>query len=218
MAQSSAVGGNYWRGLVYAAQFFFGGWFLFHGLNHWFHFFPQPPGASSVSSEVIRSLIKSGLFDWVKAVEVIAGVALLFNRFVPLAAIASFPISIVIGFLNVAVEQDANSWFVFIGIMGMNTLIAAGHLDRILPMLAPGNIAPSSVGLNRLFGFDVRHFPIASTEADGAFSDAAPKPLKLWIHIIAVVLGIGIPVALTLGTLPAPGEAGAGVQKPEANK
>jgi len=37
------TGGGGFRTLVYFAQFFFGGWFVLHGLNHWMHFFPQPP-------------------------------------------------------------------------------------------------------------------------------------------------------------------------------
>ena len=198
-----------WALTVYAAQFFFGGWFLFHGLNHWVHFFPQPPGSASVSSQLISALIKSGLFDWVKAVEVVVGIALLANRFVPLAAIAAFPISIVIGYLNIAVESDANALFVFFGVLGLNALIAAGHLDRILPLFAAGNIAPNLTGLREGLKFNTAAYADAATSDGGAFSAKARAPLGLIAHLVAILLGIGLPVYLTLSTLPKPGEPGA---------
>jgi uncharacterized membrane protein YphA (DoxX/SURF4 family) len=191
--------------LVYAAQFFFGGWFLFHGLNHWVHFFPQPPGSASISSEVIRGLIKSGIFDWVKGAEVLIGILLLLNRFVPAAAVMAVPISFVIAYLNIAVEHDANSLFVFFGIMGMNGLILLGHLDRLLPMLKGGNVGPSMRGLRQFFGGQ---------------GDTAPAPgISLIWHLAAILLGIGLPVYLTLSTLPKPGEAAAAVPAaaPKAN-
>lgn len=198
-----------WALTVYSAQFFFGGWFLFHGLNHWMHFFPQPPGSASVSSQLISALIKSGLFDWVKAVEVVAGIALLANRFVPIAAIASFPISIVIGYLNIAVESDANALFVFFGVLGLNALIAAGHLDRILPLFAAGNIAPNLSGLRAALTFDQAAYAAAATRGDGAFSGTGRAPLGLLAHLAGIVLGIALPVYLTISTLPEPGEPGA---------
>ena len=198
---------KYWSLLIYSAQFFFGGWFIFHGLNHWVHFFPQPPGASTVSSEVIRALIKSGLFDWVKAVEVVAGFALLFNRFVTVAAVAAFPISFVIGYLNVAVERDANSLFVLFFILGTNGLILLGHLDRLMPMLAPGKFTPNTTGLQNFLGGGER-------AERWNYQVNRRTPLKLGWHILALILGIALPVIITMTTLPKPGEPGAAQPAP----
>lgn len=206
---SAASSGRIWEWIVYSAQFFFGGWFVFHGLNHWMHFFPQPPGAASVSSQLISALIASGLFDWVKAVEVVAGLALLANRFVPLAAIASFPISIVIGYLNIAIENDANSLYTFFGVLGLNLLIVLGHLDRVLPLFATGNIAPSLAGLKNLLPVNDEAYGNASHTQEGAFSATPRKPLKAWTILLCAVLGTALPVYLTLSTLPQPGEPGA---------
>lgn len=216
MSKGANAGGGErsWEMLVYAAQFFFGGWFLFHGLNHWMHFFPQPPGSASISSQVIGSLIKSGLFDWVKGLEVVAGIALLLNRFVPLAAVASFPISFVIGYLNIAVESDANALFVFFGVLGLNGIIALGHLDRLLPMIAPGNIAPNLTGLREAFGFSVKSYAEAATQPGGAFSSSARHPLPAHLHVLGIVLGIAAPAILTLTTLPKAGEPGAALPAP----
>lgn len=122
--------------VIYAVQFFYGGWFVFHGLNYWLHFFVQPPGASGMAKEFIGALIHSGLFDWVKAIEVLVGVALLANRFVPLAAVAAFPITIVIAYLNLAIEGDLFGVVVGVVIIALNGIIALGRLDRFRPMLA----------------------------------------------------------------------------------
>lgn len=207
-ANSDSGAARSWRIAVYAAQFFFGGWFAFHGLNHWMEFFPQPPGAASVSSQLIRALIASGLFDWVKAVEVAAGIALLCNRFVPTAAVASLPISFVIGYLNIAVENDANALFVFFGVIGLNLLIMVGHFDRILPMLAPGNHAPNLAGLCRLLPISDANYSDAMRAPGGAFGEGRAAPLRLPLHLAGIALGIALPVYLTLSTLPEPGEAG----------
>jgi hypothetical protein len=207
-----------WEAVVYAAQFFFGGWFLFHGLNHWMHFFPQPPGSASVSSELIHALIRSGLFDWVKGVEVVVAILLLANRFVPLAAVLAFPISIVIGYLNIAVESDANALFVFFGVLSLNALIAIGHLDRLLPMFAPGNIAPNLAGLRSALPIDGAAYAKASEQAEGSFSATARRPLPILAQLVAIALGIALPVYLTMSTLPAAGEAGAAASAPAAEQ
>ena len=74
------VAGKGFTRLCYAAQFFFGGWFLAHGLNHWLEFFPRPSGSSPISKELIGALNHSGIFIIVKALEVVTGAMLLANR------------------------------------------------------------------------------------------------------------------------------------------
>lgn len=135
---------------VYAVQFFFGGWFLFHGFNYFTDFFPQPKGSSPLSRELIGALMHSGLFTIVKVIEVIAGIALLANRFVPLAAVAALPVSLSIAHLNYVANGDPVSIGVSIIIIAFNGLIALGHLEKFLPMLVYDNGDPSDAGL-RIF-------------------------------------------------------------------
>ena len=138
--------------LVYAVQFFFGGWFLAHGLNHWLEFFPRPSGSSPISHELIGALNHSGLFKVVKIIEIITGVLLLANRFVPLAVVAAFPVALSIAHLNLVANRDPTSIVVGIVIMTLLGVIALGHLDKFLPMLVMNNGDPSDLGLKRLFG------------------------------------------------------------------
>jgi len=137
---------------VYGAQFFLGGWFLFHGANHWLQFFPQPPGSSSVSGQLIGALIRSGLFDVVKLIEVVAGIMLLANRAVPLATVIGFPVTLSIAHLNIAVNGDPFSLATGVIIIALHSLVALGHLDKYAPMLVVANGDPSSRGLRDMFG------------------------------------------------------------------
>lgn len=139
-----------WAALFYAAQFFFGGWFLFHGLNHWLQFFVQPSGSGQGMRDLISVLIDSGMFDVVKAIEVVAGVLLLVNRFVPLAIAVSFPITIVISFMNFTMGDHFGIVTGIISIL-LNITMAVGYLDRYLPMLVYDAEDPGIGGLQRLF-------------------------------------------------------------------
>lgn len=131
------------------AQFFFGGWFVFHGLNYFIHFWPQPKGSSVLMREVIMGLIHSGLFDVIKGIEVVTGLMLLANRMVPIAAILAFPVSFSIAYLNVMANHDAYSFGVAVCIIAINGLIVLGHLDKFLPLLVFNNGDPKIDGLKQ---------------------------------------------------------------------
>lgn len=141
--------GRGWSIAFYSAQFFFGGWFLFHGLNHWFQFFIQPSGSGQGMRDLISVLIDSGMFDVVKAIEVITGLLMLLNRFVPLAIAVAFPITVVISFMNFTM---GDSFGVVTGIISilLNIAMAIGYLDRYLPMLVYDAEDPGLQGLQRL--------------------------------------------------------------------
>jgi len=147
-AQASDRG---FQAVVYAVQFFFGAWFLYNGLNFFISFFPQPSGSSALSHELISALIDSKLFAVVKALEALTGLALLANRFVPLAAVLAFPISFCIAHLNMVANGDLFSIITSIAVIAFNGIIAVGHLDRYLPMLVCNQGDPTSHGLRALF-------------------------------------------------------------------
>lgn len=138
--------------LVYCVQFFFGGWFLVHGLNHWLHFFPQPPGSSPAGASLIGALIDSGMFDVVKGMEVVTGALMLANRWVPLAVVLAFPIGISIALFDHFTNGD---WFgtgTAVVIMLMLGLMALAHLDKFRPMLVFDQGPPSLKGLRQALG------------------------------------------------------------------
>lgn len=143
---------NWFRITVYCVQFFFGGWFFLHGLNHWLHFFPQPPGSSPQGAALIGALIESGMFDLIKAAEVVTGAMMLANRFVPLAVVLAAPVGIGIAAFDHATNGDAFGTGTAIAIMLMLGLMALAHLDRFLPMLVMNQGEPSLHGWRQLTG------------------------------------------------------------------
>ena len=84
--------------LIYAA------WMIPAGLNHFYPLFPQPLGNMALSTQVITALLDSRLFDLVKAVELIAGLCLLFGIRVPLALLVVLPISFNVWYWDTALQ------------------------------------------------------------------------------------------------------------------
>ncbi|HUE12459.1 MAG TPA: hypothetical protein VMQ54_16025 [Steroidobacteraceae bacterium] len=140
------------RWTVIVVQTLFGAWFLVHGLNYFVAFFKQPPGGSTLSHELIGALIHSGLFSWIKAIEIIVGVLLLAQRFVPLAVVAAFPVTIVIAYVNLAVNKDIFGLIVGVVILAANALMAFAYLDRYRPMLSYDAGLPSLKGIRAIRG------------------------------------------------------------------
>ncbi len=59
--------------------------FIFGGSNHVFNFLPTPPLPPGLGGQYLGVMIASGYMSFVGAVEAIAGLLLVINRFVPLA-------------------------------------------------------------------------------------------------------------------------------------
>lgn len=119
-----------------AGRMIFGGWFVYAGLNHWFHFTPQPYGQNPVSIEFTTALIESGLFDLVKAVEAITGLLVLIGVFTPLALLVALPVSVVVAYFNLVMEHNGVVNYVAgTLVLGINLLLMLGYLDRYRPLL-----------------------------------------------------------------------------------
>jgi uncharacterized membrane protein YphA (DoxX/SURF4 family) len=126
---------NWFKILVYASQTFFGAWFLIHGLNHWVHFFPQPPGSDSLTSRLIRVMIETGLFDLIKGAEVVSGILLLAHRFVPLAIVIAVPAAVVIAYINFVLNSGWESFLTAFMIVMILLIMGAGYIKSFAPML-----------------------------------------------------------------------------------
>jgi uncharacterized membrane protein YphA (DoxX/SURF4 family) len=117
--------------LVYAA------WLVPAGLNHFYPLFPQPMGNQPLSTEVITALIDSGLFDLVKAVELVAGLCILFGWRVPLALLAMLPISFNVWYWDVPLQGWGSpsapyGW----AVLGCNMLLILVYWRSYQPMFA----------------------------------------------------------------------------------
>ncbi len=89
---------------VWYVRLVFAAWMIPAGLNHFIPIFPQPMGSQPLSRELIVALIDSGLFDLVKAVELIAGIGVLTGFFGPLAVLICVPVSFCVFWWDVPLE------------------------------------------------------------------------------------------------------------------
>jgi uncharacterized membrane protein YphA (DoxX/SURF4 family) len=89
---------------VWFVRLVFAGWMIPAGLNHFIYLFPQPMGSQPLSHETIVALLDSHLFDLVKAVELVAGLAALTGVYLPLVLIACMPVSFCVFYWDTPLE------------------------------------------------------------------------------------------------------------------
>jgi len=67
--------------VIWFVRFWYAAWMIPAGVEHFYHIFPQPGANSShpLAAEMLTALLNTHLFDVVKAVELITGVAVLFG-------------------------------------------------------------------------------------------------------------------------------------------
>ena len=98
--------------LIYAA------WRIPAGLNHFVRLYPQPTGNQPLSIEVFTALLDSGLFTLVKAVELLAGVAVLTGFRLPLMLLAVLPGSFTVWYW----DTELQGWWTASAIYGWAVL------------------------------------------------------------------------------------------------
>jgi len=79
------------KSLTHIGRFLLGLIFLVFGLNGFFHFIPMPP-PSGVAGQFLGSMFVTKYLLFVFAIQLIGGVLLLINRYVPLALTILAPI------------------------------------------------------------------------------------------------------------------------------
>ena len=77
---------------IWFVRLIFAAWMIPAGLNHFIPLFPQPMGNQPLSTELITALLDSHMFDMTKAVELLAGLAVLTGFYAPLMVIVCMPV------------------------------------------------------------------------------------------------------------------------------
>lgn len=130
--------------IITLMRVFLGAWMIVSGWNHvgpmlgFPYVFPQPMGNLHLSNEMMVSLIEVGLFDLVKIVEVLAGLCLLFNRFVPLAVAASLPVSYMVFHNSIVLNlryERLFSTYMSVWCLYMNVILCAAYFKYFVPLL-----------------------------------------------------------------------------------
>jgi len=158
---------------IYACQFFYGGWFLFHGLNYWLGFYFDRsvlPGPG-----LVPALAASGVMSIVKGLEIVIGLALLTDLFAALAIVAAWPITLMIAFVTASHLTPFGMSVAFV-IVTLNAIMSFGHLDRYRAMLVAHAGPPAPGGP-----------PGRSRD------DRLPTPA----HVVGMLLGVAGAVAVT---------------------
>jgi uncharacterized membrane protein YphA (DoxX/SURF4 family) len=128
------------------ARYLLGLAFFVFGLNGFLHFIPQPP-ISGPPANFIGAMLATGyLFPLVKGTEVVAGLLLLSNRFVPLALTLLAPVLVNIVAFHVFLEPAALA--LPIVLLATEIYLARSYRDVFAPMLhaqnAPHTSSPAS--------------------------------------------------------------------------
>ncbi len=106
------------RFAVWLVRLIYVAWMVPAGLNHFIQLYPQPGGANPLSDGVFTALLDSGLFTLVKAVELLAGLMLLFGWRVPLALVMVLPVSFTVWYW----DTELQGWWTASAIYGWAVL------------------------------------------------------------------------------------------------
>lgn len=134
--------------LQHGARVILGLVFVVFGLNYFLPFLPSPPAPEGAAAVFLGGLLASGyLMPLVKTIEVVAGVLLLSNRFVPLALVLLAPILVNIAAFHFVL---APAYGLPVTLLVLELFLAFVHRQAFAPLLrsrasaAPSREAPSS--------------------------------------------------------------------------
>ena len=124
-----------------AARVLLGLIFFVFGLNGFFHFIPIPP-PEGAAVEFMGGLAAVGyFFPLLKITEIVVGIALLANRFVPLALVVLAPITVnIVAFQSLAPETLPMGLL----IVALQGGLAWHHRAAFRPLLTPKLEAPQT--------------------------------------------------------------------------
>ncbi|HVW68005.1 MAG TPA: DoxX family membrane protein [Steroidobacteraceae bacterium] len=129
--------------LVTVVRVMMGAEFLVNGLNWWVKLIGPYPSISDFAqhappADFVGAMIQTGvMFHLVKGTELLAGIALLTNRFVPLVLVAVFPVTVPVFIVDVILIHHLRGFFMGAGAMLMNTFLLFSYLHCYRPMLQP---------------------------------------------------------------------------------
>lgn len=121
---------------VFIVRIIFGAWWLYSGLNHWFHFFEQPYGDTEVAIEFTKALESSGMLTIVKVLEVIQGVFILWGRLMPLNLASALPLTLVIAHWNLVLTPGPVEIVFGVLTVAMHGFLMLAYWDQYKPMFA----------------------------------------------------------------------------------
>jgi uncharacterized membrane protein YhaH (DUF805 family)/uncharacterized membrane protein YphA (DoxX/SURF4 family) len=117
---------------IWAVRFWYAGWMIPAGLEHFYHIYPQPgyDTTNPLAHEMLFALLHSHLFDIVKAVELITGISVLLGFFTPLMLLVCMPVAFCVFW-----------WDAPLSVWNMSSVIAGGRVLAFNILLSVAFIA-----------------------------------------------------------------------------
>jgi len=198
----------------------FAAWMVPAGLNHFYPLFPQPMGNQPLSTELITALLDSHQFDLTKAVELLAGLAVLTGLFAPLLLVVCMPVSFCVWYWDTPLQGWGSASAIFgWSVLVCNVVLCLSYIDTYRAMLAAratphgaknavlaGRVIFGAFmllsGANRLFGsffpVPMGHQPLA-VELMTALVDSRLIYVVAGIQLVTgafILAGLFVPLAL----------------------
>jgi uncharacterized membrane protein YphA (DoxX/SURF4 family) len=191
---------------VWFVRLAFAAWMIPAGINHFFRIFPQPMGRQPLSQELISALIDSHLFDLVKAVELLAGLALLFGWHVPLALLVCVPVSFCVFYWDAPLEGWGSRAAQFgYSVLACNLFLCVAYIRSYLPMFAwRAQAKPIMLPVRMLFGAwmllnGLNHFLLAWWSTPAGSTPLSSQLMSALSN--SGLLGVAMVIELVAGTL-----------------
>jgi uncharacterized membrane protein YhaH (DUF805 family) len=125
--------------VIWFVRFWYAAWMIPAGIEHFYHIYPQPGANSShpLAAEMLTALLHTHLFDLVKAVELITGLAVLFGFFTPLALLACMPVAFCVFWWDAPLsEWSRGSVIAGARVLASNVLLSVAYITSFWSMFA----------------------------------------------------------------------------------
>jgi putative oxidoreductase len=116
------------------ARYLLGLLFVVIGLNGFFHFLPLPPPTSSLAVEYFAAVMASHYIMPIFLLQLISGILLLVNRFVPFALVILAAILFNILLFHITMDPKGIGLGVFAAVLWV--LVFAGYRSSFRPILS----------------------------------------------------------------------------------
>lgn len=123
--------------VIWFVRFWYAAWMIPAGVEHFYHIYPQPGANSShpLAAEMLSALLHTHLFDLVKAVELITGVAVLFGFFTPLALLICMPVAFCVFWWDAPLSEWSTGSMIAGGrVLGSNLLLCVAYIAAFRSM------------------------------------------------------------------------------------
>ena len=122
---------------IWFVRFWYVAWMIPAGIEHFYHIYPQP-GATTphpLAAEMLSALLATHLFDIVKAVELLLGLAVLFGYFTPLWLLACMPVAFCVFWWDAPLSNwSTNSVIAGARVLASNLLLCVAYIASLRAM------------------------------------------------------------------------------------